>query len=66
MGNDVGKSTTIRLFLGLDTPTDGTALVNGRPYRMLRHPLREVGALLDAGRRRAAGVPAIISPGSAG
>jgi ABC-2 type transport system ATP-binding protein len=47
--NGAGKSTTIRMILGLDTPTNGTALVNGRPYRMLRNPLREVGALLDAG-----------------
>ena len=37
------------MILGLDTPTGGCALVNGRPYRSLRHPLREVGALLDAG-----------------
>jgi ABC-2 type transport system ATP-binding protein len=47
--NGAGKSTTMRMILGLDTPTAGRALVNGRPYRSLRHPLREVGALLDAG-----------------
>ncbi len=47
--NGAGKSTTMRMVLGLDTPTAGRALVNGRPYRSLRHPLREVGALLDAG-----------------
>ncbi len=47
--NGAGKSTTIRMILGLDTPTAGRALVNGRPYRSLRQPLREVGALLDAG-----------------
>jgi ABC-2 type transport system ATP-binding protein len=46
--NGAGKSTTMRMILGLDRPTAGTALVNGRLYATLRHPLREVGALLDA------------------
>ncbi|MFG2166363.1 ABC transporter ATP-binding protein [Micromonospora chersina] len=46
--NGAGKSTTMRMVLGLDRPTAGQALVNGRPYRELRHPLHEVGALLDA------------------
>jgi ABC-2 type transport system ATP-binding protein len=47
--NGAGKSTTMRLFLGLDAPDTGTALVGGRPYAELASPLREVGALLDAG-----------------
>jgi ABC-2 type transport system ATP-binding protein len=47
--NGSGKSTTLRMFLGLDTPTSGHALVGGRPYREIRHPLRDVGALLDVG-----------------
>ncbi|WP_242894939.1 ABC transporter ATP-binding protein [Actinomadura litoris] len=47
--NGAGKSTTMRMILGLDRPTGGHALVGGRPYAALRHPLREVGALLDAG-----------------
>ncbi len=47
--NGAGKSTTIRMILGLDTPTSGRALLGGRPYRSLRYPLRELGALLDAG-----------------
>ncbi|NYI98695.1 ABC-2 type transport system ATP-binding protein [Streptomonospora nanhaiensis] len=47
--NGAGKSTTMRMVLGLDAPTSGAALVNGRPYRSIRRPLREVGALLDAG-----------------
>lgn len=55
--NGSGKSTTMRLILGLDRPTAGQALVGGVPYRDLRWPLREVGALLDAravqGGRRA-------------
>ncbi|MFG2055199.1 ABC transporter ATP-binding protein [Micromonospora sp. NPDC048930] len=46
--NGAGKSTTMRMVLGLDRPTAGRALVNGRSYRELRHPLHEVGALLDA------------------
>ncbi|MDT0344012.1 ABC transporter ATP-binding protein [Streptomyces litchfieldiae] len=46
--NGAGKSTTMRMILGLDRPTSGRALVAGRPYSELRHPLREVGALLDA------------------
>jgi ABC-2 type transport system ATP-binding protein len=47
--NGAGKSTTMRVILGLDRADAGTALVNGEPYRALRHPLRHVGSLLDAG-----------------
>ena len=46
--NGAGKSTTMRMILGLDRPTSGTATVGGRLYRELDHPLRQVGALLDA------------------
>jgi ABC-2 type transport system ATP-binding protein len=46
--NGAGKSTTMRMILGLDRPTSGQALINGRPYHELDHPLRTVGALLDA------------------
>src|ERR1700756_5113893 len=46
--NGAGKSTTMRMILGLDRPTGGQALVQGRPYGELDHPLRTVGALLDA------------------
>lgn len=46
--NGAGKSTTMRVILGLDAPDEGTALVSGRPYRTLRRPLHQVGALLDA------------------
>ena len=38
----------MRMIMGLDNPTSGTALVNGKPLAELRWPLREVGALLDA------------------
>ncbi|MEV5504970.1 ABC transporter ATP-binding protein [Streptomyces orinoci] len=47
--NGSGKSTTLRAILGLEAPDRGTALVGGLPYRDLRHPLHQVGALLDAG-----------------
>lgn len=46
--NGAGKSTTMRVVLGLDAAEEGRALIGGRPYRTLRHPLRHVGALLDA------------------
>jgi ABC-2 type transport system ATP-binding protein len=46
--NGAGKSTTMRVILGLDAPDAGQALIGGRPYRTLRHPLRQVGSLLDA------------------
>lgn len=45
--NAAGKSSTLRILLGLDRPTAGTALVGGRPYRSLRDPLRTVGSMLD-------------------
>src|SRR6266536_1592805 len=47
--NGAGKSTTMRVILGLDAADAGTALIGGRPYRSLRHPLCHVGSLLDAG-----------------
>lgn len=47
--NGAGKSTTMRLLLGLDAPDVGDVTIGGRRYRELRAPLREVGALLDAG-----------------
>jgi ABC-2 type transport system ATP-binding protein len=46
--NGAGKSTTMRMILGLDAPDGGGVLVNGKRYRELGSPLREVGALLDA------------------
>jgi len=47
--NGAGKSTTMRVILGLDAVEEGSALIGGRPYTSLRHPLRHVGSLLDAG-----------------
>jgi ABC-2 type transport system ATP-binding protein len=46
--NGAGKSTTMRVILGLDAPDAGRALISGRPYRSLRRPLTQAGALLDA------------------
>jgi ABC-2 type transport system ATP-binding protein len=46
--NGAGKTTTMRLILGLDHPSVGTVTVNGKAFRHLAHPMREVGALLDA------------------
>ena len=47
--NGSGKTTTARVLLGLTDADQGTATVNGRRYSELRHPLREVGALVDPG-----------------
>jgi ABC-2 type transport system ATP-binding protein len=44
--NGAGKPTTMRMVLGLDRPTSGAALVNGRPYVDSPAPLAEVGALV--------------------
>jgi len=46
--NGAGKSTTMRMILGLDAPSGGSVTVNGKAYRDLPAPMREVGALLDA------------------
>ena len=37
------------MILGLNTPSSGTATVDGRPFRDRPRGLRHVGALLDAG-----------------
>jgi ABC-2 type transport system ATP-binding protein len=47
--NGAGKSTTMRVILALDAPDAGSALIGGRPYPAVPHPLRHVGSLLDAG-----------------
>ncbi|PXY32711.1 ABC transporter ATP-binding protein [Prauserella muralis] len=47
--NGAGKSTTMRMMLGLDRPTAGDVRIGNRHYDELDHPLRTVGALLEAG-----------------
>ncbi|GAB7045668.1 ABC transporter ATP-binding protein [Catenuloplanes indicus] len=52
--NGAGKTSTLRVLLGLDRADAGTALVCGRRYRDLPRPLTRVGALLDgSGAHRA-------------
>jgi ABC-type uncharacterized transport system ATPase subunit len=46
--NGSGKTTTLRMTLGLIRPTGGQALIGGVPYTRLPHPRRQVGALLEA------------------
>lgn len=45
--NGSGKTTTLRILLGMVAATDGHALINGRPYRELPAPARTVGAVLE-------------------
>ena len=46
--NGAGKSTTMRMIAGLDAPSTGRVLVNGRDYRAARAPMAELGLLLEA------------------
>jgi ABC-2 type transport system ATP-binding protein len=46
--NGSGKSTTMRMIMGLDRPDAGQATIGGRAYRDLRWPMREVGGLLES------------------
>jgi ABC-2 type transport system ATP-binding protein len=46
--NGSGKSTTMRMIMGLDHPDGGGVTIDGRGYRDLPWPLREVGGLLEA------------------
>jgi ABC-2 type transport system ATP-binding protein len=47
--NGSGKSTTLRILLGLTRPTKGTALISGSRYRDLEHPVRHVGSVIEQG-----------------
>lgn len=47
--NGSGKTTTMRVLLGLSRATSGAALINGKRYRELKRPLRQIGAVLEQG-----------------
>src|SRR5215472_13668520 len=46
--NGSGKTTTLRVVVGLVRPDAGAALIGGVPYGRLARPRRTVGALLEA------------------
>ncbi|MCO1660175.1 ATP-binding cassette domain-containing protein [Pseudonocardia humida] len=46
--NGSGKTTTLRMVLGLVRPTAGQALINGVPFGRLGEPAKVVGAVLEA------------------
>jgi len=55
--NGAGKSTALRILLGLTQPSSGAATIDGRRYDRLREPARTVGALTD---------PHVFHPGRTG
>jgi ABC-2 type transport system ATP-binding protein len=46
--NGSGKTTTLRMLLGLVTPNEGQATIGGKFYRDLPNPSGTVGAVLEA------------------
>jgi ABC-2 type transport system ATP-binding protein len=48
-----GKSTTMRVMVGLTPPTSGAVTINGRRFAELPDPGLEVGVLLDASAQHA-------------
>src|SRR6266571_7600544 len=51
--NVAGKTTTMRMLVGLSQPDSGTARILGGRYRDLPNPGRRVGVLLDASAQHA-------------
>jgi ABC-2 type transport system ATP-binding protein len=65
--NGSGKTTTLRVALGLIRPSAGEVLIGGVPYRRLAQPRRRVGALLETagfhpGRRARDHLRVLASP----
>jgi ABC-2 type transport system ATP-binding protein len=65
--NGSGKTTTLRVALGLVRPSAGEVLIGGIPYRRLAQPRRRVGALLETagfhpGRRARDHLRVLASP----
>src|ERR1700722_10890648 len=46
--NGSGKTTTLRMLLGLVSITEGSATFSGRAYQQFDHPISHVGAVLEA------------------
>lgn len=46
--NGAGKSSALRILLGVDHATSGTATIGGQRYRDLQNPLRRVGTVFDS------------------
>jgi ABC-2 type transport system ATP-binding protein len=46
--NGAGKSTTLRMLVGLTRPTSGTATIDGLAYAALAAPARSVGTMTDS------------------
>jgi ABC-2 type transport system ATP-binding protein len=46
--NGSGKTTTLRMILGLVKPSAGSATINGLPFHRLANPAKVVGAVLEA------------------
>jgi ABC-2 type transport system ATP-binding protein len=55
--NGAGKSTALRMLLGLTPPTSGSATLDGRCYHDIEAPGRKIGALTD---------PDVFHPGRSG
>jgi ABC-2 type transport system ATP-binding protein len=45
--NGAGKTTALRILVGLAAPTSGTATIGGLPYHAIENPARHIGALVD-------------------
>ncbi|WP_345206079.1 ATP-binding cassette domain-containing protein [Fodinibacter luteus] len=51
--NGAGRSTTMRILVGLTRATSGTPVISGRRLADLPNPGTEVGVLLDASAQHA-------------